>query len=236
MNNNNVSTQEIDKFSELSQQWWDKSGKMRTLHDINPLRVQFIQQQVDLTSKTVIDIGCGGGILSESLAQQQATVTGIDLAETLLEVAKQHSQQAGLSINYQCISAEDMAEKAAGQFNVVTCLEMLEHVPDPAAIVQACAKLLKPDGQLFFSTLNRTLKAYLFAILGAEYVLKLIPRGTHQYDQFIRPAELDKWLRESGLSLKTITGFSYNPLTHTAQFSKDVGVNYLVHCVPKAYA
>lgn len=222
----NVSSSEIEQFDNLANHWWDVDGKLKTLHDINPLRVQYIQQHCQLRENTVLDIGCGGGILSESLAKAGAKVTAIDLSEPAIEVAKQHAKQQKLSIDYRVQSAEDMAEQAP-QFDVITCLELLEHVPDPGSVIKAASQCLKPGGQLVLSTINRTIKAYLMAIVGAEYVLNLIPRGTHHYQQLIRPSELTNWCRQANLSLKHLQGMSYNPITRQASNSDDVGVNYL---------
>lgn len=226
----NVDPAEIKKFNTQAQQWWDVDGPLKTLHAINPCRLDFITQQLELRDKKGIDIGCGGGILTEALALQGAKMTGLDLAEEALEAARQHAKQNQVDIDYHCGSVESFAEQHPQQFDVVTCLELLEHVPDPADIIRACAQLVKPGGHLFFSTLNRTWQSYLFAILAGEYVLRLIPRGTHDWGKFITPAELEQWLRNSQLQLKTIKGMQYSPLTRSCRLSDDVKVNYLVHC------
>ncbi len=227
----NVDAAELNKFSELAHKWWDKSSEFKPLHDINPLRLNYIDQAVSLSGKTVLDVGCGGGILSESMAQKGATVTGIDLGEKALKVAQLHSLESGVAVDYQLISVEELAEKQPASFDVVTCLEMLEHVPNPASIVAACAKLVKPDGHVFFSTINRNPKSYLFAVIGAEYVLNMLPRGTHDYNKFIKPSELASWMRPAGLSVKHQTGMSYNPITQHYWLGDDVSVNYLMHAI-----
>ena len=209
----NADPQEIQKFSELAHRWWDPTSEFRPLHEINPLRLEWINARVPLAGKRVCDIGCGGGILAESIARKGATVTGIDLSEKALKVADLHSLESGIKVRYELIAAEELAAREAGQFDVVTCMEMLEHVPDPAAIVQACAKLVKPGGHIFFSTLNRNPKSYLFAIIGAEYILGLLPRGTHDYAKFITPAELSGYARTAGLEVQALKGMTYNPLT-----------------------
>lgn len=225
----NADHHEIAKFEAVAKDWWNPNGPLKTLHHINPVRLKFIADRVTLSGRKIIDVGCGGGILTESLATQGGLVTGIDLCGEALEEARAHAQQSQLKIDYYQASAETMTEHAA-QFAVVTCLELLEHVPDPKALIAACANLVEPGGDIFFSTLNRNLKAYTFAILGAEYLLKLLPKGTHQYARFIRPSELAGWVRESGLTLKELSGLSYNPITHHCHLVPDVSVNYLVHC------
>lgn len=225
----NVDPNEINKFAALAHHWWDTKGELKTLHQINPLRLSYITEKTPLAGKSVIDIGCGGGILTESMAQLGADVTGIDLNKAAIDVAKLHLLESGAKVNYQFISAEEMAEKHPHQFDVVTCFEMLEHVPDPAAIVKACAKLIKPGGHLFFSTLNRTPKSYVFAILGAEYILKLLPKNTHDYAKFIRPSELNHWLTAAGLTTSELKGVSYNPLTEHFKFTSSLSVNYLLY-------
>lgn len=226
----NVDAAEIAKFEALASRWWDRNSEFKPLHDINPLRANYIDQRSPVAQRKLVDVGCGGGILSESLAQRGADVTGIDLGEAPLSVARLHALESGVNVNYRKIAAEELAQEAAGQFDIVTCLEMLEHVPDPGSIVGACAQLVKPGGDVYFSTINRNPKAYAFAILGAEYVLKLLPKGTHEYSKFIRPSELAKWLRQHGLELQDITGMTYNPLTkHYKLDPQDVSVNYLLH-------
>lgn len=226
----NVDTAEIAKFEALANRWWDKNSEFKPLHDINPLRANFIDQRSPVAQKKIIDVGCGGGILAESLALRGATVTGIDMGEAPLAVARLHALESGVEVNYEQITAEDKALQMPGEFAVVTCLEMLEHVPDPSSVVRACAQLVKPGGDVYFSTINRNPKSYAFAILGAEYILKLLPKGTHDYSKFIRPSELAQWLRDAGLELQEITGMTYNPLTkHYKLNANDVSVNYLVH-------
>lgn len=225
----NVDPQEIAKFEALASQWWDKNSEFKPLHDINPLRVGYIDRISKLAGKKVLDVGCGGGILAESMALRGADVTGIDLGDAPLKVAKLHSLESGTSVNYQKVAAEAFAEENPETFDVVTCMEMLEHVPDPSSIVQACAKMVKPGGYVFFSTLNRNPKSYLFAIVGAEHILKLVPAGTHEFSKFIRPSELGKWIRHSGLSSFDMTGLVYNPLTKEYSLNpSDVDVNYMV--------
>ena len=226
---NNFDQEELAKFEELAYRWWDKDSEFKPLHDINPLRLNFIDERVSLSGKKVIDIGCGGGILSESMAQKGATVKGIDLGKAPLSVARLHSKESGMDIDYEMIAAEDLAVREPASYDVVTCLEMLEHVPEPQSIIEACSRLVKPGGDVFFSTINRNPKSYLLAIIGAEYVLNLLPRGTHDYKKLIRPSELDRWVRHSGLSTKEIVGMSYNPITKKYWLGNDVDVNYLVH-------
>jgi 2-polyprenyl-6-hydroxyphenyl methylase/3-demethylubiquinone-9 3-methyltransferase len=224
----NADPLELQKFSDLAHRWWDPTSEFRPLHEINPLRLEWINARVPLAGKHVIDIGCGGGILSESMARKGATVTGIDLSEKALKVADLHSLESGAQVRYKLIAAEEMAAQEAGSFDVVTCMEMLEHVPDPAAIVRAAATLVKPGGHVFFSTLNRNPKAYLFAILGAEYLLRMLPKGTHDYDKFITPSELSQFIRGAGLELQGFKGMGYNPLTKIYSLNDDTSVNYLV--------
>lgn len=227
----NADPAELQKFSELAHRWWDPSAEFRPLHEINPVRLDYIDRHATLSGKKVLDIGCGGGILSESMAACGALVTGIDLSERALGVARLHLFESGQQVDYRAISAEDMAQEAPGAFDVVTCLEMLEHVPDPASTVRACAALVKPGGQVFLSTLNRNLKSYLLAVVGAEYVMRLLPRGTHDYAKFIRPAELARFCREAGLAVQEVKGMSYNPFTKTATLGGDTDVNYLVRAL-----
>lgn len=227
----NYDTAELNKFSELAHKWWDKTSEFKPLHDINPLRLQYIDQAISLSGKTVLDVGCGGGILSESMAEKGATVTGIDLGEKALKVAQLHSLETGVEVDYRLIAVEQLAEEMPASFDVVTCLEMLEHVPDPASIVQACAKLVKPGGHVFFSTINRNAKAYVFAVIGAEYVLNMLPKGTHDYAKFIKPSELASWLRNSDLSLQHQIGMQYNPITQRYWLDGDISVNYMMHTI-----
>lgn len=230
----NVDQHEINKFEQMASRWWDKEGDFKPLHDINPLRLQFILDNANgLQGKKVLDIGCGGGILTEAMAKEGAQATGIDMGEMPLEVAKLHMLESGLKIDYQKITAEEFAEQHAGQFDVVTCLEMLEHVPDPSSIIKACRKLVKPDGHVFFSTINRNPKSFLFAIVGAEYLLQMLPKGTHDFKKFIRPSELEAWSRPAGLPFQSIIGMHYNPLTKKYWLSDNVDVNYLVHTQPE---
>jgi 2-polyprenyl-6-hydroxyphenyl methylase / 3-demethylubiquinone-9 3-methyltransferase len=225
----NVDTSELNKFAELAHKWWDKTSEFKPLHDINPLRLNYIDSVVSLKDKTVLDVGCGGGILSESMVEKGAKVTGIDLGEKALKVAQLHSLESGVEVDYRLIAVEKLAEQQPANFDVVTCLEMLEHVPDPSSVVRACAKLVKPGGHVFFSTLNRNPKSYLFAVVGAEYVLNMLPRGTHDYEKFIKPSELASWARTAGLSLNHQIGMSYNPITKHYWLGNDVSVNYMMH-------
>lgn len=224
----NVDTTEIQKFSELAHHWWDPNSEFKPLHDINPLRLGWIDRHARLAGKNVIDVGCGGGILSESMAATGATVTGIDMSEKALKVARLHLLESGRQVNYRQIAAEDMAAENPAAFDAVTCLEMLEHVPDPASTVAACARLVKPGGQVFLSTLNRNAKAYLVAVLGAEYLLQLLPRGTHDYSRFLKPAELAGLCRKAGLEVLEITGLRYNPFTREGVVGADTDINYLL--------
>lgn len=227
--NSNVDHEEVNKFAALASRWWDKDSEFKPLHDINPLRLNYIKEQCggSLKGKRILDVGCGGGILSESLALEGATVVGIDLAEAGLEVAKLHLLESGLDIDYLSISAEDLTKTESESFDVIACLEMLEHVPDPSLVIDACSSLVKPGGRVFFSTINRNPKSYVFAIVGAEYILNLLPKGTHHYQKFIRPSEIDEWARTSKLSISSIIGMSYNPITKRYKLGDDVSVNYM---------
>lgn len=225
----NVDPSEVNKFDELAKSWWDPHSEFKPLHDINPLRLDYITERAALEGARVLDVGCGGGILTEALAAKGAIATGIDMAEKPLGVAKLHKHESNLDIEYLQTTVEDYADKHPGEFDVVTCLEMLEHVPEPASVIDACKRLLKPGGQLFLSTINRNPKAYGLMVLGAEYILKMLPRGTHDYEKFIKPSELAGWLRQSGLSLQDISGMTYNPLTQKYKLGRDTDVNYLVH-------
>jgi 2-polyprenyl-6-hydroxyphenyl methylase/3-demethylubiquinone-9 3-methyltransferase len=227
----NADPQELAKFSELAHRWWDPNSEFKPLHQINPLRLDWIDSLARLPGKRVVDIGCGGGILAESMARRGASVLGIDLATKPLRVAQLHAMEAGVEqLQYREVAAEALAAEMPAAFDVVTCMEMLEHVPEPASIVRACATLVKPGGWVFFSTINRNAKAFLFAIVGAEHVLKLLPKGTHEYARFIRPSELGQWSRDAGLVLQHTRGMEYNPLTERYWLSGDTGVNYLVAC------
>ena len=227
----NVDPAELEKFASLAHRWWDKNSEFKPLHAINPLRLNFIDGIVGLQGKRVLDVGCGGGILSESMAEKGAEITGIDLGEKALKVAQLHQLESGTQVDYRLISAEDLATQQPANFDVVTCMEMLEHVPDPEAVVRACAQLVKPGGSVFFSTINRNPKAYLFAVIGAEYLLKMLPKGTHEYEKFIKPSELSSWARHAGLNVNQLKGMGYNPLTQHYSLNNDVTVNYLIHTV-----
>jgi 2-polyprenyl-6-hydroxyphenyl methylase/3-demethylubiquinone-9 3-methyltransferase len=228
---NNVDAQELAKFSDLAHRWWDPESEFRPLHQINPLRLEWIAELAGLHGKQVLDVGCGGGILAEAMARRAAHVTGIDLAAKPLGVARLHALEAGVqNLDYREISTEALAAETPGAFDVVTCMEMLEHVPDPSAVVRACATLAKPGGWVFFSTLNRNPKSFLFAIIGAEYLLRLLPKGTHEYARFIRPSELARWSRDAGLGLHGSRGMEYNPFTRRYWLSADTSVNYLIAC------
>lgn len=227
----NVDPAELAKFSELAHRWWDPESEFRPLHQINPLRLEWIDALASLYGKQVVDVGCGGGLLAEAMARKGAQVLGIDLAGKSLKVAQLHALEAGAEgVRYREVSAETLAEEQPGHFDAVTCMEMLEHVPDPAAVVSACARLVKPGGWVFFSTLNRNPKSFLFAIVGAEYVLRLLPRGTHEYARLIKPAELTRWARQAGLEIEGFKGMEYNPLTRRYWLSQDTSVNYLLAC------
>jgi 2-polyprenyl-6-hydroxyphenyl methylase/3-demethylubiquinone-9 3-methyltransferase len=227
----NVDPNEIRKFEEIAHRWWDMDSEFKPLHDINPLRLNYIDNRAAIRGKKVLDVGCGGGILAESMAHRGAEVTGIDLGETPLSVATLHALETGIAMDYRQIPVEALAQEMPGQFDVVTCMEMLEHVPDPESVIRACATLVKPEGHVFFSTLNRNPKAFMLAIVGAEYVMKMLPKGTHEYAKFIRPSELEQAARKNGLDLINISGLSYNPLFQSYRISKDVDVNYMMHFV-----
>lgn len=231
----NVDPAEIARFEALAARWWDAAGEFRPLHEINPLRANWIDERAPVAGRRILDVGCGGGILAEALARRGAQVTGIDLGEAPLAVARLHGIESDVAVDYRRIAAEALAAETPGTFDVVTCLEMLEHVPDPAAVVRACAALVKPGGHLFFSTINRNPKAFALAIIGAEYLLGLLPRGTHTYARFIRPAELAAWCRSAGLEVHDMTGMLYNPLTRSYRLkARDVDVNYLLHATRSA--
>ena len=231
MNTGNVDPMELAKFSDLAHRWWDPQSEFRPLHEINPLRLDWIDSLATLRGKVVLDVGCGGGILAESMALRAAQVTGIDLATKPLGVARLHALEAGVeNVDYREIAAEALAATSPAAFDVVTCMEMLEHVPDPSLVVRACATMVKPGGWVFFSTINRSAKSFVFAIVGAEYVLKLLPRGTHEYARFIRPSELARWCRDTGLALEGSRGIGYNPLTQAYSLTGDTSVNYLLAC------
>ncbi|MCG3169604.1 MAG: Ubiquinone biosynthesis O-methyltransferase [Pseudomonadales bacterium] len=225
----NVDQAEIAKFEALASRWWDRAGDFRPLHQMNPLRANWIDARAPVMGRRVLDVGCGGGILSEALAQRGAQVTGIDMGEAPLAVARLHLIESGLGIDYRQANAEDLADEEAGSYDTVTCMEVLEHVPDPASLVRACAQLVRPGGNLFFATINRNPKSYVFAILGAEHILKMLPRGTHDYARFIRPSELAGWARAAGLMVGDVEGMLYNPLTRAFSIGRDVDVNYLLH-------
>ena len=229
LTDDNVDQDEIAKFEKLASRWWDPNSEFKPLHDINPLRAGWIDQHASVSGKSVLDVGCGGGLLCEALAHRGATVTGIDMGEAPLSVARLHQLESGVEVNYLHSTAEALAAQRTGEFAVVTCLEMLEHVPDPSAVIQACADLCQPGGDLFFSTINRNPKSFLFAIVGAEYILNLLPRGTHEYDKLIKPSELARWIRAAGLEMQETMGMTYNPLTKRYRLtSSDVSVNYLI--------
>ena len=225
----NVDAAEVAKFDALAARWWDPDGEFRPLHEINPLRLDWIRQFADLDGCKVLDIGCGGGILTEAMAAAGATATGLDMAEKPLAVARLHQIESGLEVNYQQGTAEELASKEAGQYDVVTCLEMLEHVPDPSQVIASACQLVRPGGEVFFSTINRTPKSFMFAIVGAEYILNLLPAGTHEYQKFIRPSELESWARDAGLQHRSSIGMHYNPLTREYTLAPGLEVNYLMH-------
>ena len=225
----NVDLAELAKFDSFASRWWDAEGEFRPLHQINPLRLDWIRQFVQLDGARVVDIGCGGGILTESMDAVGASVTGIDMAEGPLAVARLHQVESGAEVDYRQTTAEELAAEEAGTYDVVTCLEMLEHVPDPSQVIRSCAELVKPGGNVFFSTINRNPKSFVFAIVGAEYILRLLPKGTHEYEKFIRPSELEEWARQAGLVLKSSIGLHYNPLTREYRLGPNIDVNYLMH-------
>ena len=230
----NVEAAEVNKFVELAHQWWDMQGVFKPLHQLNPLRLNYIDSRASLAGKRVLDVGCGGGILSEAMSQRGAQVTGIDMAEKSLQVAQLHALESGIQVEYRCVAVEALAQEAPHTFDVVTCMEMLEHVPDPASVVRACSTLVKPGGHVFFSTLNRNAKAYLMAVVGAEYVLNLLPKGTHDYSKFIKPSELAAWMRQAELELQHQTGVTYHPLSKQYALIQDTSVNYMLHAIKEA--
>ncbi len=225
----NVDPLELEKFSALAHRWWDPESEFKPLHQINPLRLDWIDAIAPLNGRNVLDIGCGGGILAEAMARRGARVKGIDLSEKALKVAQLHRLESRVAVDYEAVSAEDLAERETGTYDVVTCMELLEHVPDPGSLVRACSRLARPGGQVFFSTINRNLKSYVFAVIGAEYVLKLLPKGTHDYLKFVKPSELARHCRAAGLEVREIRGMSYNPITRSYSLGTDASVNYLVH-------
>ncbi len=230
----NADPRELEKFSALAHRWWDPESEFKPLHQLNPLRLEWIDGLAPLAGKSALDVGCGGGILAEAMARRGARVTGIDLSEKALKVAQLHLLESKIAVAYEAISAEDLAARSPAAYDVVTCMELLEHVPDPASTVRACAQLARPGGHVFFSTINRNLKSYLLAVIGAEYLLGLLPRGTHDYARFVRPSELARHCRDSGLAVREIKGMTYNPLTRTYALGADTDVNYLVHCTREA--
>jgi 2-polyprenyl-6-hydroxyphenyl methylase/3-demethylubiquinone-9 3-methyltransferase len=228
-NGYNLDPREIDKFDGLAQRWWDPDGDFKPLHDINPVRLEYIAARASLDGARALDIGCGGGILAESMAARGARVSAIDMAEAPLAVAQIHQHISGVDVDYRRATAEDEARTSPGSYDIVTCLEMLEHVPDPASVISACARLVRPGGHVFFSTINRNLKSFVMAIVGAEYVLRILPRGTHEYEKLIRPSELATWVRATGMNVEETTGMHYNPLTRTTRLGGNVDVNYLMY-------
>jgi 2-polyprenyl-6-hydroxyphenyl methylase/3-demethylubiquinone-9 3-methyltransferase len=227
----NADPRELEKFSALAHRWWDPNSEFKPLHRINPLRLDWIDALAPLSGKSALDIGCGGGILAEAMARRGARVKGVDLSDEALKVAQLHSLESRVQVDYEAVSAEDLAARSPAAYDVVTCMELLEHVPDPASTVRACARLVRPGGHVFFSTINRNLKSYLLAVIGAEYVLKLLPRGTHDYARFVKPSELARHCRDAGLAVREIKGMTYNPLTRTYALGADADVNYLAHTV-----
>ena len=231
----NVDPQEIAKFEALASRWWDRDGDFRPLHEINPLRATYIDEHSPVSGRRLVDVGCGGGILAEAMAQRGATVTGIDMGEAPLSVARLHQRESGVTVDYRQCTVEELAQREAGSYDIVCCLEMLEHVPDPGSVIAACAQLARPGGSLYFSTINRNPKAFVFAIVGAEHILRLLPAGTHDYAKFIKPSELAAWIRDAGLSLEGMTGLTYNPLTRIYRLQpRDVSVNYMVRAIKPA--
>ena len=227
-NKNNVDPEEIEKFNLLAHKWWDPTSEFKPLHEINPLRLNFIKSSVNIKGKKILDVGCGGGILSESLANEGADVTGIDQGDRVIKIAKLHAKESGIKVKYKHINIEDFYKNTDERFDVITCLEMLEHIPDPNSIINTCSKLLMPGGKIYFSTINKNLKAFLFAIIGAEYILNLLPKGTHEYKKFIKPSQLQAWANSNGLSFDSIIGMTYNPITRKYKLSQDTSVNYIV--------
>ena len=228
----NVDPEEIAKFEALAHRWWDRNSEFKPLHDMNPLRLDYIERFATMDGARILDVGCGGGILSEGMAKAGAEVTGIDMGEAPLSVAKLHLLESKLEVEYRQISVEDLADETPGSYDIITCMEMLEHVPDPASTIEACSRLVKPEGDLFFSTINRNLKSYLMAIIGAEYILNMLPKGTHEHDKFIKPAEMEQWCRHAALALDDLTGVHYNPLTMIFTLGSNVDVNYFAHARP----